>query len=54
LPIVTVCATKKCVSVARYVFAQGLSLTKCANRRCAGVDWLVHTTLGSNSTDWCD
>jgi len=36
--IVTVCATKKCVSVQLCVFAQGLSLAKCANMRCAGVD----------------
>jgi len=35
---VTVCATKKCVSVTFRVFAQGLSLAKYANMRCAGVD----------------
>jgi len=36
--IVTVCAEKKCVSVTLCVFAQGLSLAKCANMRCAAVD----------------
>jgi len=36
------------------LFAQGLSLRKWANIRCAGVDWLIHTTLDSNSTFWCD
>jgi len=36
--IVTVCATKKCASVTLCVFAHGLSLAKCANMHCAGVD----------------
>ena len=38
LPIVTVCATKKYVSVTLRIFAQGLSLAKCTNMRCIGVD----------------
>jgi len=42
------CPKKTCVSVTLCVFAQGLSLAKCTNIRCIGVDWLVHTTLGSN------
>jgi len=53
-PIVTVCARKKFVSVTLCVFAQGLRLATCPNTRCSGVDRLVHTTLGSNSTVWCD
>jgi len=44
--IVTVCATKKCVSVT-------LRFCSLANMRCAGVDWPVHTILGNNSTVWC-
>jgi len=36
------------------ILHKDLVLAKCANMRCAGVDWLVHTTLGSNSTVWCD
>jgi len=36
--IVTVCATKTCVSVTLCVFAQGPSLIKCVNMHCAGVD----------------
>ena len=35
--IVTVCATKMCVSVTLCVCAHGLSLAKCANMHCAGV-----------------
>jgi len=36
-PIVIDYATKKSVSVTLCFFAQGLSLTKCTNMRCAGV-----------------